>query len=72
VSGTCPESSTLNSIRPEPFGSELKAELLMAEGRPKGTVEGKWNVNPSRSMDTLKRYVLELSGVVWEKYLPAI
>ena len=28
--------STLRSIRPEPFGSELKAELLMAEGRPKG------------------------------------
>jgi hypothetical protein len=23
----------IRSIRPEPFGSELKAELLMAEGR---------------------------------------
>jgi hypothetical protein len=46
VSRACPESSTLCSIRPEPFGSELKAELLMAEGRPKGAVEGKGKASP--------------------------
>jgi hypothetical protein len=41
VRKACPESSTLSSIRPEPFDSELRAELLMAEGRPKGVAEGK-------------------------------
>jgi len=53
------ESSTLSSIRPEPFGSErldmsLRPELrprgsstcLMAEGRPNGAVEGKGKASP--------------------------
>jgi len=63
------------SLRPEPFGSELKAELLRPRGsstclkaellRPKGAAEGKGKASPSKTMDTLKRYVLELSGVAW-------
>ncbi len=42
------ESSTVSSIRLEPFASEIKAELLMAEGRPRGSSEreGKASLSP--------------------------